>query len=258
MSNVFWGVHTALTKVQFASVLVIGDSWVWYPVDNLARELGSLFPSETLVVIGKNGAEAADWSQSTRKAIDFGFEMFASSCKALILSGGGNDVAGQDDFLRLLQPDCSGFTTVSECWRQTQPRAVITGIMNAYREVIVRFRAYNPHAPVVLHNYDNAWPTGKGLFGPADWLKVPMDIAKVQGTQLRRDIFKSLITALGDAQDDLALKGGLGAIIAVQTAGELPETGQEGWWANELHPTPKGFRRIAQNRLFPPLELVLS
>jgi hypothetical protein len=85
-----------------------------------------------------------------------------------------------------------------------------------------------------------------------------MDIAKVQGMQLRRDIFKSLIRALGDAQDDLALNGGLGPLIAVETAGELPETGLEEWWANELHPTPRGFRRIAQNRLLPALELVLS
>ena len=130
--------------------------------------------------------------------------------------------------------------------------------MNAYREVIVRFRAFNPHAPVVLHNYDNAWPTGKGFFGPADWLKVPMDLAKVQGMQLRRDIFKFLVSGRGDAQDALAQEAGLGPIIAVETAGELPETGPEGWWANELHPTPKGFRRIAENRMVPPLELVLS
>lgn len=256
-NNVFWGVHTALSRNASASVLMVGDSWFWYPVDNLATELGALFQNETFVVIGKNGAEAAEWSQGIRKAIDFGFEMFASGCKALMLSGGGNDVAGQDDFLRLLNTDGSTFATVEECWRATQPVAVITGIINAYREVIVRFRAYNKTAPVVLHNYDNAWPTGQGLFGPSDWLKVPMDVAKVQA-QLRRDLFKTLVTELGEAQDSLAKDSSLGPIIAVRTAGELPETGATRWWANELHPTPRGFQRIARNRINAPLVQILG
>lgn len=257
-NNVFWGVHTALSANASTSVLMIGDSWFWYPVDNLATELGAIFGSETFVVIGRNGAEAAEWSQGMRKAIDFGFRMYAPACKALMLSGGGNDVAGQDDFLRLLNNDCSQYTTVEECWRMAQPTAVITGIINAYREVIVRFRAYNKSAPVVLHNYDNAWPTGRGLFGPADWLKLPMDIAKVKSLTLRRNIFKTLVTRLGDAQAELAQESGLGRIVAVRTSGELPENedGFTRWWANELHPTPQGFKRIAKNRLKAGLEEV--
>lgn len=256
-SNVFWGVHTALGKRATASVLMIGDSWFWYPVDNLATELGALFAQETFVVIGRNGAEAAEWAHGSRKAIDFGFDMFAGSCKALMLSGGGNDVAGQDDFLRLLNIDCSGFANFEDCWRATQPVAVLTGIVNAYREVIVRFRAYNKTAPIVLHNYDNAWPTGIGLFGPADWLNVPMEIAKVR-VELRRNLFKALVDQLGIAQEKLAREEGLGEIIAVKTAGELPETGTGQWWANELHPTPRGFRRLAQNRLAGPLGSALT
>lgn len=257
--NVYWGVHTILGEGQFPSVIAVGDSWLWYPVDNLANELGALFQNEIFVVIGKNGAEAAEWSQGTRKAIDLGFEMFAKSCKALILSGGGNDVAGRDDFLRLLQIDCSACTTVADCWRVTQPAAVITGILNAYRDVIVRFRAYNKKAPVIMHNYDNAWPSGKGLFGPSDWLKVPMDIAKVPEA-LRRDLFKMLVQRLGDAQQDLAKTTGLAPIVAIRTAGELPElaNGKSQWWANELHPTRKGFRRIAENRMKAPIEKALA
>lgn len=255
MRNVYWGVHTALQANATASVLMIGDSWFWYPVDNLATELGALLQTETFVVIGRNGAEAAEWSQGARKAINFGFDMFASSCKALMLSGGGNDVAGQDDFLRLLNTNCSAATSADACFALVQPDAVLTGIMNAYREVIVRFRAHNSTAPVILHNYDNAWPSGKGFFGPADWLKVPMDIAQVP-LQFRRDLFKGLIRRLHLAQQALATEPGLGPVIAVETAGELPdgEGEKKKWWANELHPTPKGFARLAENRLLPALQ----
>ena len=121
----------------------------------------------------------------------------------------------------------------------------------------MRFRAFNPQAPVLMHNYDNAWPTGRGLFGPADWLKVPMDIAKVP-LPLRRDLFKDLLSALHDGQVQLAKEPGLGTLVPVQTAGELPETGVARWWANELHPTPRGFARIARNRLLEPLGTALA
>ena len=261
MKNVFWGVHSALQDNAFASVLMIGDSWWWYPIDNLATEVGALFQDEIFVVIGHNGAEASEWSQGMRKAINFGFDMYASGCKALLLSGGGNDVAGQDDFLRLLNANCSSATTVDQCFARIQPDAVITGIMNAYREVIVRFRAHNPNAAVVMHNYDNAWPTGKGFFGPGTWLKAPMDTAQVPQA-LRRDVFKSLVNKLHVAQVALAKEPGLGPgpLVAVQTSGELPEDPgptDERWWANELHPTPKGFKRIATNRLQTPLDQFL-
>ena len=85
--------------------------------------------------------------------------------------------------------------TVGDCFREGQPDAIIAKIMGAYREVIARFRAYNATAPVLMHNYDYAWPTGKGVFGPSDWLKQPMDRAKVPKV-LRRDVFRALLDRL--------------------------------------------------------------
>jgi hypothetical protein len=123
--------------------------------------------------------------------------------RALLLSGGGNDVAGMKDFLRLLQDDCSTAASVAACYREGQPDALISRIVAAYREVVLRFRAYNPNAPVLMHNYDNAWPTGQGLFGPADWLKKPMDAAKVPQA-LRRPLFKDLLARLRLGQLALA------------------------------------------------------
>lgn len=252
--NVFWGVHTALQAGAPGSVLMIGDSWFWYPIDNLATEIGALFQPESFVVIGRNGAEAVEWSQGMRKTINVGFDMYARGCKVLMLSGGGNDVAGSDDFLRLLNTNCSNATSVEQCFALIQPDAVITGIMNAYREVIVRFRAHNQNAAVVMHNYDNAWPTGQGFFGPGKWLRAPMDIAQVP-EPLRRGVFKSLVEKLHLAQVALSKEPGLGPgpLVAVKTSGELPEDTGPTWWANELHPIPKGFKRLAKNRLREPL-----
>ena len=91
MDNVFWGVHGAVSKGANPAALLIGDSWFWYPIDNLALELGATFPEQQFVVVGRNGAEAAQWSEKYRKDIDFGFEMYGSGVQALLLSGGGNE-----------------------------------------------------------------------------------------------------------------------------------------------------------------------
>src|SRR5262249_28585073 len=133
-----------------------------------------------------------------------------------------------------------------------QPDAIVAKIIGAYREVIFRFRARNAAATVFMHNYDYAWPTGKGLFGPSDWLKAPMAKAKVP-KGLRRALFQNLIDSLRAAQLALPKDKSLGALIALKSAGTMPDGPDvvDQWWANELHPTPPGFKLIA-NKVFVP------
>ncbi len=249
--NVFWGVHGALNAGVNGDVVMVGDSWFWYPIDNLATELASKFSGSTFVVIGKNGAEADEWGTSLRKDIDFGFKMYAKDSKALVLSGGGNDIAGMRDFLRLLKDDCSSAKSVASCFKEGQPDALLSRIISAYREVIIRYRAYNSSAPVISHNYDYAWPTGKGFFGPADWLNAPLEKAQVPRT-LQRKLVCDLLDMLGAAQIQLASETVVGTFIPIKTTGTMPEDEQV--WANELHPTPKGFKLIARKVIAPVLK----
>jgi hypothetical protein len=80
-TNVFWGVHGALAAQANATLLLIGDSWFWYPLDNLAVEIAAATrDTHTLVVVGTNGAESTQWSEQYRKDIDFGFRMYGSGC----------------------------------------------------------------------------------------------------------------------------------------------------------------------------------
>jgi len=257
MTNVYWGVPGALQAQANPSILVVADSWFWYPLDNLATEIAAAMPSQTLVVIGNNGAEADQWNTKYRKQIEHGFKMYASGVQALMLSGGGNDVAGMSDFLRLLQEDCSGAKTVDDCYGVSQPDQLMSLITGAYRGVITRFRGYNSNAPVLMHNYDHAWPTGKGFFGPGDWLKKPMDFARVPKA-LRRDLFKDLVARLRRAQLALAKETKLGPLVAISSAGTMPDSPgtAEQWWANELHPTPQGFKLLAKKAFVPALKKI--
>lgn len=203
------------------------------------------------MVIGRNGSEVGDWGTKYRKDVDFAFKMYEDSVQALLLSGGGNDIAGMSDFLRIIADNCSKASTVQECYRIAQPDGILSTIIGSYRSVIVKFRAHNPNAPVLTNNYDNAWSNGKGLFGPADWLKAPMDKAKVPKA-VRRNLFKDLLKRLLDAQIELTKEKTLGPIVALASAGTMPDDEEniEQWWANELHPTPKGFALLCLPRRF--------
>jgi hypothetical protein len=251
MAN-YWGAPGAIAAGANPAALYVGDSWFWYPLDNLVVEIAAGFPGRDFVVVGRNGAEAGEWATKGRKEIEHAFKFYASGVQALVLSGGGNDVAGSADFLRIVADDCSGATTAGECYRAGQPDALIAALSAAYAGVILKFRAHNDGAPVFLHNYDHAWPTGQGLFGPADWLKAPMDKAKVPKA-LRRELFKDLMQRLRAAQLALARnKAAYGKVVAIASAGTLPEDAS--WWANELHPTPAGFKRLAQKAFVPALK----
>jgi hypothetical protein len=247
MSNVYWGTHAAIRDNVNCTVLMIGDSWFWYPFDNLAVELGPKLPNHVLLAVGRSGAEAGQWATSYRKDIDFAFDMYGGGAQVLMLSGGGNDIAGMNDFNRLLKDDCSAATSVVDCFKTGEPGATITRVDGAYRTLIAKFRGHNPAAPVILHHYDYAWPTGAGVFGPSDWLKAPMDRAKVP-PGLRRDIFKHLVNEMKASQLQLASTSP-GLVEVALTAGVLPDN--TSMWANELHPTPAGFRRLIKNAFLP-------
>lgn len=252
-NNVFWGTHAALAGNASPTIMMIGDSWFWYPFDNLAREIGDADPARQIVVVGRNGSEAAEWDGRQRKDIDFAFRMYGGSVGALMLSGGGNDVAGMNDFLRLIKDDCAAQGTVAGCYRTAQPAALLAGVMGCYRALITKFRAYNASAPVILHHYDYAWPTGLGLFSPSQWLKAPMERAGVH-PQLRKELFRDLINQLKAAQLQLASDATLGPVYVALTAGQLPDSMDA--WANEMHPTPAGFRLLARNAFEPELARV--
>ena len=245
--NLYFGAHSAIKDGANISVLMVGDSWFWYPFGSLALGLAAKLPNQTFLVVGRNGSEAAEWADKYRKDIDFAFEMYAKNCQALVLSGGGNDIAGMNDFLRLLQDDCSGAKTVADCYRVAQPDATLGVIDGAYRALIVKFRGHEPNAPVIVHQYDYAWPTGKGVFGPGDWLKAPLDKARVP-KKLQRALFKDLIDRLLALQLQMAADPKLNVHVA-RTAGTLPD--DETAWANELHPTPAGFKLLVKQAFVP-------
>jgi hypothetical protein len=176
---------------------------------------------------------------------------------ALLLSVGGNDVAG-DEFFSFLNNAKSGLPPTNA--------EVLDGVVNstfakAYKDLIeTALQAADGgghHGMIVItHGYDYPWPDGRGvlwirgLIGP--WFdptfstknyplqKLPDDLLR------RRTILQSFI----DAVNTMLLKfqsAYPGRVFHVDARNTLtnPINHYRDQWANELHPTDAGFRLVA-------------
>ena len=255
----FWGSEDVmLAQGLVPEVLAYGDSWFWYPNNDLLIPINGLWQgTKNLLAKGKNGAELRELVGGTpRLWRDFASALTGyPSIRCLLLSAGGNDLAGMQHFAALLKTDCSGATMVDDCFDpgdpaagvERQPWRSLRELATNYQRLIDFVRDVRGDLPIVLQDYDYAIPTGigfggicGGLFGLGDWLQQPMIERRVP-LALHNDVvrrvmedFVAVLRALADPQQNRA-------VFLVDTAGTLAADE----WANELHPTRAGFEKLA-------------
>jgi lysophospholipase L1-like esterase len=264
--NVYWDAVLMRTDDRYPSILAIGDSWFWYPFPggSLLNHLGDIVAPREHVILafGNNGAEAFQYVHGTYAwQIKNALDLYGSSLSAVFISGGGNDFAGLADLRPLLRDNCSGCTSAAECFRDNADKgslgwlfakvkdsyiALIDQVIGAtWQTAILRADGRPSSATgatqIILHNYDYALPTGIGIFGrPATWLRPAFEAAGVAPT-LRDGCMRILIdnftTMLGEVAGRYA-----GRVVLVDSRDTLGPAD----WANELHPTPDGFEKIAR------------
>ncbi len=237
-------------------VLAIGDSWFWFPKNNLLNPIFNVLGARKCVLaIGNNGAEAVEYVGKYRQRIQESLDAWKGSIEAVLISGGGNDFAGLDDMFRIIRTKCDGLTSVDQCFNSGEPGKLFDEVGVAYRQLIDMVFTAIPHAKIFLHNYDRAIPTGKGFVGNGNWLKEPMTRAHVERS-LQQGIVNRLLfeftqrlkaRAASSNQIyfvDSARLGDIGDPDDIKGKGTLTRTE----WADELHPRPRGFNKIAKSR----------
>ena len=113
MGKVYWRSQEAAMEEhgEMPAILALGDSWFWYPANNLLNPINRFAGQPTILCYGDNGAEAVELLHPNhfepfRKSLD-GYP----SVRIVLLSAGGNDFAGLEDFEALLNEDCSALAT---------------------------------------------------------------------------------------------------------------------------------------------------
>ncbi|MEM7316747.1 MAG: hypothetical protein AAF497_26740 [Planctomycetota bacterium] len=161
---------------------------------------------------------------------------------ALLFSGGGNDLVGDQLCLWLRSSDAVGG---NPNFAVDEP-AIANGlgiIQNGYEQLLDMRDAIIKNSKrriaVFLHAYDFAIPSGKGVCGYGPWLKPSLDYRGWTSKSDGKLIIKSVLRRLAAIQQDLASRRNDVHFVDSQGTVSASE------WNDELHPNGSGFRKIA-------------
>ncbi len=253
--------------VRFASgtsaglLVAQGDSWFDFPFHDVLEELEARF-NYTVESVAHRGdrVEEMVYEPGQLDRLAHRLERLARAGRrprAILLSGGGNDIAG-DDLAVLLNHSRSGLPPLSD--------AVVTGVVErlgaamvslagATTELVRRSFAGAPTIPILLHGYDYPVPDGRGylpglwLF-PGPWLEPGFRRKGYQDLAERCRVMETLVDRVNELFASIAGGRGLEHVRHVDLRGTLSNVlagrAYKAWWGDELHPTAKGFAVVAR------------
>ena len=241
-----------------AGVLIAeGDSWFDYPMQDVLRLLEDdhLFDVES---VAHKGDCVEDMAHSPGQ-----FEEFARRLekllrdgkvpRAILLSGGGNDIAG-DEFAILLNHAASTLPAINE----DIARGVIdVRLKEAYASIISGLttitQSFLGHPiPIITHGYDYPVPDGRGFLGgfwklPGPWLQ-PGFRKKGHGDLGQNTLLiGELIDRFNTMLSQVSAIPQFAHVHYLDLRGTLKrDATYKKHWANELHPSSTGFDLVTQ------------
>ena len=245
------------TKKSVGVLIAEGDSWFDYPMQDVLRLLEDdhLYDVESVAHKGDN---VEDMAHSKGQFEEFARRLEkllrdAKVPRAILLSGGGNDIAG-DEFVILLNHATSALPPLNE--------DIVRGLIDvrlkeAYASILSGLTAITKSylgrpIPIVTHGYDYPVPDGRGFLGgwwklPGPWLKPAFqrkghdDLAK--NTLLIRqliDRFNTMLAAVSALPE-------FAHVHYLDLRGTLKHDGTyKKHWANEMHPNATGFDLVTK------------
>jgi hypothetical protein len=231
-------------------LLAHGDSWFDYPLTgnglpivqtDVIAQLGDIGELAPLVLnLSHHGDATTDElslpkQQRLRASLQDPANWGASGKPdAILLSGGGNDIAG-DRFCIYLDYATRG----SDGLNAPRFADALGSIMASYLDLFAFRDRYAAGVPIIGHAYDFPIPSGAHPLCAGPWLKPSLDFCGwdvEQGTAIARKAlaqFRAMLLSLAsDPANNFLLADTQGTLVADD-------------WANELHPYPAGFAKIA-------------
>jgi len=236
-----------------------GDSWFDYPFFDVLEELEEEFNYRVESVAHKGDTieemvyDPSQVDQLARKLQKVKAD--GKTPKAILLSGGGNDIAG-DEFPVLLNHKSSGLPALND--------QVVAGVIDERLWVAMIELAgavthlchvtFGRALPILIHGYGRPVPDGRGYLGgfsilPGPWLEPGFRSKGYDDLAECRDVMATLIDRFNGMLAGIAGGPGLEHVHYVDLRGllsnDLTGGAYKKAWGDELHPTEEGFQAVA-------------
>lgn len=247
-----------LGRRESSGVLIAeGDSWFDYPMQDVLGLLEDDYLYDVESVAHK-GDCVEDMAHSQGQFAEFArrLEKLLRDGKvprAILLSGGGNDIAG-DEFAILLNHAASTLPPLNE--------DIVRGVIDVrLREAYVRIisaltaisQKYLPRAiPIITHGYDYPVPDGRGFLGgwwqlPGPWLKPGFQKKGHENLATNTMLIGQLIDRFNAMLATVRSIPEFAHVHYLDLRGTLKHDGTyKKDWANELHPSKTGFALVTK------------
>ena len=234
-----------------------GDSWFDYPGVDVVRvledELG--FDVESVAHHGDR-VEMMAFGRDQLTKFSAAIEKVIrrnGRPKAILLSGGGNDIAGKEFGLLLNHagsPNAGANESIVRGVIDERCRDAYVHILAAVTQLCVQ--KLGTKVPILIHGYAHVVPDGRGFLGgawllPGPWLEPGFIEKGFNDMGLRQPIIDALIDRFNDMLKSVqALPEFRGHVKYIDMRPLLPNApNKRTFWSNELHPSDRGFRAVA-------------
>ncbi|WP_371195408.1 hypothetical protein [Glaciecola sp. SC05] len=224
------------------SVLSEGDSWFGYPfgkdLNDQIAELGSF----NIRHFEKAGDELVDDMMDGRQKKLITKALKENQFELMLYSGGGNDVVAKN-LENYISDDSSGVGPHNRVIKAAT-EARVQELKNKYIALIELVAEHQRACPIVVHGYTGIIPSDEGfeilgfkLTGP--WVKPTLDKKGVPPEQQAdvinyiMDLFNRMLLSLSEQYENFHY-------IDLRV-----ETLTKSEWANEIHPSSAGFKKLA-------------
>lgn len=264
-------VYRAFTARGVKRILAEGDSWMSIFLPDEGNLLNYIETEQDCVILdlsypGDALAEMASGEQFELFKSLTGDPLHGYPFDLILLFGGGNDIIGHG-LERFLVKQRQAPKDFKRCLDKTRLKAVLAGIEADFEKFIAALDpgALNRVTPILTCTYDYVTPRDAGatllgatLKGP--WIHPIMRSKGVNDPKLQKALTDHL---LGRYRQRLAglVKRHEGRFFVVDTLGTLepamPDEGESAHWADEIHPTAEGWRKLAR-KLEPEIDRLLA
>lgn len=237
------------------NLLADGDSWFDYPLN------GAVFGPHTDLIAQLPGQcnvpptilNLAHYGYTSTQEMGFARQQLISKAisdpsngyfDAILMSGGGNDIAG-DSLCIWLNDAADVGNDPARAVNQTRFTDALNMVKASYLDLIAIRDDLLPGAPIFVHDYDFAVPSGRaasilGVYSMGPWLKPSLEYCgwtdPVQGAAIVKGVMQQFAGML----DTLQAQPENNFVHVVTQGTTDPST-----WPNELHPGPDGFKAVA-------------